>query len=155
MVWLLSALLYVHVLGAIFWFGSSIMFHTILVPALVKLPYEAQHNWLESIRDSYSRVVGPIAGLTILFGILRGAFAGVFSALTTPYGITFVAAFLLAIPVVIIGTRFVGVTAAKLAAAGSRDEVLSLAGKMRQYGRFELGGMGIMLALMIAMHAGY
>ena len=155
MVWLLAILLYVHILGAIFWFGSSLTFHTVLVPALVKLPYEAQHGWLQAIQGTYSRIVGPIAGLTILFGIARGAAAGVFGSLATPYGITFIAAFVLAIPVIVVGTRFVGATAAKLAAAGSGDEVLALAGRMRQYGRLEIGGMGVMLALMVAMHAGY
>jgi len=51
--------------------------------------------------------------------------------------------------------RFIGPTAQKLAAAGSRDEVLALAKQITRYGRIESAGMAVMLALMVAMHAGY
>ena len=78
-----------------------------------------------------------------------------FGSLNTPYGITFVVAFVLAIPVMIVGARFTGPTAQKLAAAGSRDEVLALAKQITRYGGIESGGMLVMLALMVAMHAGY
>jgi len=79
----------------------------------------------------------------------------VFGLLNTPYGITFIVSFVLAIPVIIIGARFTGPTAQKLAAAGSRDEVLALAKQITRYGRIESAGMAVMLALMVAMHAGY
>jgi len=155
MVWLLSVLLYIHVLGAIFWFGSGLMLQFVFIPALGTMPYEAQHPWLQALSANYSKIIGPIGGLTILFGILRGAFAGVFGSLTTPYGITFVVAFVLAIPVIIVGARFIGPTAQKLATAASRDEVVALAKQMSGYGRIEAGGMAVILALMVAMHAGY
>jgi len=154
-VWLLSALLYIHILGAIFWFGSSLTIHLIFTPNLLKLPFEAQHGWMLALRDNYSKIIGPVGGLTILFGILRGASAGVFGSLNTPSGITFVVAFVLAIPVIIVGARLVGPTAAKMAAAGSGDEMVALARRMAGYGRLEMGGMAVMLALMVAMHAGY
>jgi len=155
MVWVLSVLLFVHVLGAIFWFGSGLMLQLVFIPALGTMPYEAQHPWLQALSGNYSRIIGPVGGLTILFGILRGVFAGVLGSLNTPYGITFVVAFVLAIPVVIVGARFIGPTAQKLAAATSRDEVLALAKQMTRYGRIEEGGMAVILALMVAMHAGY
>jgi len=155
MVWLLSVLLYVHVLGAIFWFGSGLMLQFVFIPALGTMPYEAQHPWLQALSANYSKIIGPIGGLTILFGILRGAFAGVFGSLNTSYGITFVVAFVLAIPVIIVGARFIGPTAQKLATAASRDEVVALARQMSGYGRIEAGGMAVILALMVAMHAGY
>jgi len=155
MIWVLGVLLYIHVLGAIFWFGSGLMLQIVFIPALATMPYEAQHPWLQALSANYSRIIGPIGGLTILFGILRGALAGVFGSLNTPYGITFVVAFVLAIPVIIVGARFTGPTAQKLAAAGSRDEVLALAKQITRYGGIESGGMLVMLALMVAMHAGY
>ena len=155
MVWVLSVLLYVHVLGAIFWFGSGLTLQLVFIPALGTMPYEAQHPWLQALGGNYSRIIGPVGGLTILFGILRGAFAGVFGSLNTPYGITFVVAFVLAIPVIIVGARFIGPTTEKLAAAASRDEVLALAKQVSRYGRVEAGGMLLMLVLMVAMHAGY
>ena len=155
MIWVLGVLLYIHVLGAIFWFGSGLMLQIVFIPALGTMSYEAQHPWLQALSANYSRIIGPIGGLTILFGILRGAFAGVFGSLNTPYGITFVVSFLLAVPVIIVGARFIGPTAQKLAAAGSRDEVGALAKRISRYGRIEAGGMLVMLALMVAMHAGY
>jgi len=155
MIWVLAVLLYLHILGAIFWFGSGLMLQLVFIPALKGLPYEAQHPWLQALSGNYSRIIGPVGGLTILLGILRGAFAGVFGALNTPYGITFVVAFVLAIPVIIVGARFIGPTAEKLAAATTRDEVLRLAGQITRYGRLEASGMLVMLGLMVAMHAGY
>ena len=155
MVWVLSILLFVHILGAIFWFGSGLTLQIVFIPALGTMSYEAQHPWLQALSGNYSRIIGPVGGLTILFGILRGAFAGVFGLLNTPYGITFIVSFVLAIPVIIIGARFTGPTAQKLAAAGSRDEVLALAKQITRYGRIESAGMAVMLALMVAMHAGY
>jgi len=155
MIWVLAVLLYLHILGAIFWFGSGLMLQLVFIPALKGLPYEAQHPWLQALSGNYSRIIGPVGGLTILLGILRGAFAGVFGALNTPYGITFVVAFVLAIPVIIVGARFIGPTAEKLAAATTRDEVLGLAGQITRYGRLEASGMLVMLGLMVAMHAGY
>jgi len=155
MVWVLSILLFVHILGAIFWFGSGLTLQIVFIPALGTMSYEAQHPWLQALSGNYSRIIGPVGGLTILFGILRGAFAGVFGSLNTPYGITFIVSFVLAIPVIIIGARFTGPTAQKLAAAGSRDEVLALAKQITRYGRIESAGMAVMLALMVAMHAGY
>src|SRR5207249_10926514 len=127
MIWVLGVLLYIHVLGAIFWFGSGLMLQIVFIPALATMPYEAQHPWLQALSANYSRIIGPIGGLTILFGILRGALAGVFGSdqLFTSYGITFIVSFVLAIPVIIVGARFIGPTAQKLAAAGSRDEVLA------------------------------
>jgi hypothetical protein len=155
MVWVLSVLLFVHVLGAIFWFGSGLTLQIVFIPALGTMPYEAQHPWLQALSANYSRIIGPVGGLTILFGILRGVFAGVLGSLNTPYGITFVVAFVLAIPVIILGARFIGPTTEKLAAAASRDEVLALAKQVARYGRMESAGMVVMLALMVAMHAGY
>ena len=155
MVWFLGVLLFIHILGATFWFGSGLMLQVVFIPSLANMPYEAQHPWLQALSGNYSRIIGPVGGLTILFGILRGAFAGVFGALNTPYGITFVISFVLAIPVIIVGARFIGPTAQKMAAAANHDEVLALAKQITRYGRIESGGMAVILALMVAMHAGY
>ena len=155
MIWVLAVLLYLHILGAIFWFGSGLMLQLVFIPALKNLPYEAQHPWLQALSANYSRIIGPVGGITVLLGILRGVFAGVLGSLTTPYGITFVAAFVLAIPVIIVGARFIGPTANKLAAAASREEVVRLSGVISRYGRLEASGMLVMLGLMVAMHTGY
>ena len=61
MIWLLSILLYVHILGAIFWFGSGMMLRYVLMLALPKMPYEAQHPFLPVIAGNYSGIIGPSA----------------------------------------------------------------------------------------------
>ncbi len=155
MAWVLALLLFIHILGATFWFGSGLMFQIVFIPSLTNMSYEAQHPWLQALSGNYSRIIGPVGGLTILFGVLRGAFAGVFGSLNTAYGITFVIAFVLAVPVIIVGARFIGPTAQKMAVAANRDEVIALAKQISRYGRLESGGMVVMLALMVAMHAGY
>lgn len=154
-VWLSSVLLYFHILGAIFWVGSGMFLQFVFVPLLRTVPYEAQHPMMQGIGDRYGRAIAPIGGVTVLLGILRGISTGVLGALTTPYGITWLAAIVLAVLVIVVGARLVGPTAEKLAVAGTRDEVLSLADQITRYGRIEFSGMLLMLALMVAMHAGY
>jgi uncharacterized membrane protein len=153
--WLLSALLYLHILAAIFWFGSSLTLNLVFFPILARLPFEAQLPWMQAVSVRYGPVIGPVGGLTVLFGVLRGIFGGVLQALGTPYGITWIASIVLVIPVIFIGAGLVGPTATKMAATTQRDEFARLGSQVRLYGRFELAGFAVMLGLMVAMHAGY
>lgn len=155
MVWVFSILLYFHILAAIFWFGTGMMLHLVFVPSLRAMSFDAQHAWLQALSKRYGPIVAPVAISTILLGILRGLSTGVLSHLSTPYGLTYLAAILLAIPIIIVGVRFTGPTAAKLAIASSQVEVLSLAQRITRYGQLEMTGFAIMLGLMVAMHAGY
>jgi uncharacterized membrane protein len=155
MVWLQSGLLYLHILGAIFWFGSGLFLQHVVVPSLERLPFEGQKSLLGSIAERYGRYIGPLALLTVLLGILRGLSVGVLGILDTPYGITWLASIAGAIAVIGIGVRFVGPTAARMAAASSREELLGHAARIRRYGGAERAGMLGMLVLMVAMRAGY
>jgi uncharacterized membrane protein len=40
MVWLQSVLLYLHIIGAIFWFGSGLFLQFVITPALISMPFE-------------------------------------------------------------------------------------------------------------------
>jgi putative copper export protein len=153
--WLLSALLYLHVLAAVFWFGSSLTLHLVFFPILNRLPFEAQLPWMQALSTRYGPVIGPVGGATVLFGVLRGIFSGVLGVLNTPYGITWLASIALVIPVIFVGAGLVGPTATKMAATVQRDEFARLGSLVRRYGRFELAGFSVMLALMVALHAGY
>jgi uncharacterized membrane protein len=155
LVWLQGLLLYLHIIGATFWFGSGLFLQLVLAPALRGWQFEAQKPLLIAISGRYGKVVGPLAGLTVLFGILRGLVAGVFGNLGSPYGLTFLASIVGAGFVIFVGARFIGPTAEKMAEAATRDDVVELAGRIMRYGRFEIGGMLVMLALMVAMRAGY
>ena len=140
MIWLQSGLLYLHILGAIFWFGSGLTFQLVIVPALEKTPYEGQKPFLASVGGGYGRVVGPIAGLTILLGILRGISTGVLGILNTAYGVTWLLAMAGGLLVIFVGMRFVGPTAARMGAAGSREEVLAEARGSSATGRSSAAG---------------
>ncbi|HKW71508.1 MAG TPA: hypothetical protein VJQ08_01630 [Candidatus Dormibacteraeota bacterium] len=155
MVWLASILLYLHILGAIFWVGSAMMFQFIFVPALKGMPFEAQHPWLQALAARYGPVVGVAGGLTMLLGLARGVSTGVLGTLSSPYGVTWLVAILVGLPVVALGAAFIGPTDNKMATAGTKEEVVTLATRMSRFGRAEFGGMVFLLALMVAMHAGY
>ena len=155
MVWLISIVLYLHILGAIFWVGSAMMFQYVFVPALRGMPFEAQHPWLQSLAVRYGPVIGVVGGLTMVLGVLRGVLTGVLGSLNTPYGATWLVAVVLGVPVIAIGGGLIGPTGNKMAAAGSKDEVQALAARMSTYGRLESAGFLVLLALMVAMHAGY
>jgi uncharacterized membrane protein len=155
MVWLQSVLLYLHIVGAIFWFGSGLFLQFVIVPALMSMPFEGQKPFLVALASRYGKVIGPIGGLTVLLGILRGISSGVLGNLGSPYGLTYLASILGAVFVIVVGARFIGPTAEKMAAAATREDVNSLASRIRGYGRYDTGGMLVLIGLMVAMRAGY
>lgn len=59
------------------------------------------------------------------------------------------------IPLILLGPAIIAPTANKMAGASTKDEVTSLAGRIGIYGRIEAGLVIVLLALMVAMHAGY
>ena len=155
MVWLQSVLLFVHILGAIFWFGSGLFLQLVMLPAIRGMQFDEQKSIFTALAGRYGKIIGPVGGLTVLFGFLRGLVAGVFGNLGSAYGITFLAAIAGAVFVIVVGARFIGPTAEKLAHATSREDVLQLADKIQGYGRYDIGGMLVMIGLMVAMRAGY
>lgn len=54
-IWLLSVILFLHVLGAIFWFGSSMTMQLIFARALPGMSYEAQHARTQVLASKYGR----------------------------------------------------------------------------------------------------
>jgi uncharacterized membrane protein len=155
MVWLQSVLLYLHIIGAIFWFGSGLFLQFVITPALISMPFEGQKPFLLALAARYGKIIGPVGGLTVLLGILRGISAGVLGNLGSAYGITFLASIVGAVFVIFVGARFLGPTAEKMAAATTREEVNRLNTRIRGYGRNDTGGMLVLIGLMVAMRAGY
>ncbi|WP_337309550.1 MULTISPECIES: hypothetical protein [Candidatus Dormibacteria] len=72
MIFLLVAIQWLHVLGGIFWFGSSLTNHTVLLPAIKAEPAESRRAWLQSFGSRYGRIISPVGPLTIALGIVRG-----------------------------------------------------------------------------------
>ncbi len=155
MLWVLIALQWMHILAGIFWFGSAMTAHIVAFPAFSKFSPETQRAIIEAFAARYGRLVGAVAGLTILLGILRGLAGGVANVLTSPYGLTWMAAIVLAVAIAAFEGGRLSPTVGKLIAAGGPEQVHTLDERLSRYGKIELGGFLVLFSLMIAMRFGY
>jgi uncharacterized membrane protein len=153
--WLLIVVQWLHVLGGILWFGSSMLSDFVLLPMLRTVSPATRTEWLRVFASRYGRLVGPIGGLTILLGILRGILAGVFSQLTSAYGLTWIAAIVVGVILAAIGGGLIGRTAGKMAAANDDATMNPLYNRIQGYARYEAAGFLVIFSLMIAMRFGY
>lgn len=96
--WGVFLMQWVHVMLAIFRFGSVLYADVVVIPALMKLPPE-QQKVSALLGRRTSRVMLPVSILVVIFGVLLGTLFGDVQSLTflfgTAYGITFLIAFLL------------------------------------------------------------
>ena len=155
MLWVLIALQWLHILAGIFWFGSALTVHIIAFPAFRKFPPETRRTIIEAFAARYGRLVGAVAGLTILLGILRGLVGGVQNVLTSPYGLTWLAAIILAVAIAAFEGARLSPAVGKLIAAGESEQILALDERLALYGKIELSGFLVLFSLMIAMRFGY
>ena len=75
--------------------------------------------------------------------------------LTSPYGVTWMAAILLAVGVAAFEGARLSPVVAKLIAAGGPEQIEALDQRLAGYGRIELGGFLVLFSMMIAMRFGY
>jgi uncharacterized membrane protein len=145
---------WLHVLGGIFWFGSTLTNQVVVVPAIKAQTPESQKAWWRSNSSRYGQMIAAAAGTTILLGIIRGLVGGVWSALGSAYGLTWIASLLLGLGLAFVGARLTGPTAAKLASAEHANYGAHLT-RLSRLGRVELGLFLVLFSLMIAMRFGY
>jgi uncharacterized membrane protein len=150
----LIAVQWLHVLGGIFWFGSTLTNHVVVVPSIKAQPPESQKAWWRSYSSRYGQMIAAVAGTTILFGIIRGLLGGVLSVLGSAYGLTWIASLVLGIGLAFVGARLTGPTAERLASADHADYGAHLA-RLSRLGRVELGLFLVLFSLMIVMRFGY
>jgi uncharacterized membrane protein len=92
---------WLHVLCAIFWFGSALYANLVLWPTLRRLPGQQEDAILTSLRSGRGRTATLIVAFgTVGLGILRGIAGGVLVRLDTWYGVTFIAAAIVGIAMV-------------------------------------------------------
>ncbi|TMC55235.1 MAG: hypothetical protein E6J19_13505 [Chloroflexi bacterium] len=127
---------WLHVIFAIYWFGTILFTRMVLFPTLRRIP---EHE--TAVRTEM--VVGPARRLTIIastgtvaLGILRGALTGVWSDLATPYGITYLGA-------LVIGLLMVSYI------------TIGWPNGRPVYGKLYVAGFPVMFTLMVAMRFGY
>ena len=98
--WLLFAVQWLHVLGAITWFGAVIYNDFILIPAITTLPAREQRTAGTAIGNQAAKVITGASAAVIVLGILRGTVFGsirTLDALTTPYGFTWLVALIVSV----------------------------------------------------------
>ncbi len=86
------AIQWLHVLGGIFWFGSTLFVSLILAPAMMSLPPRTTEPVFRATTKRARVVLETVGAITVLLGIIRGTLLGPVQSvqflLGTPYGIT-------------------------------------------------------------------
>ena len=155
MLWILIALQWLHILAGIFWFGSAMTASIVVFPAFRKFQPETQRAIIEAFAARYGRLVAAVAGLTIILGILRGLAGGVLTVLTTPYGLTWIAAIGLALAIAAFEGAWLSPSVGRLIAASRPEEIQALDKRIANQGAIQLAGFIVLFSLMIAMRFGY
>jgi hypothetical protein len=132
----LAVVHWLHVILAVYWFGTILFTRLVLFPALRQIP---EHE--AAVRKQL--VVGPSRRLTMIastgtvaLGILRGAMTGVWSSLDSLYGITY----LIALVIGVLMVSFVTV-------GWPPDRPI--------FQKLYVAGFPVMFTLMVAMRFGY
>jgi uncharacterized membrane protein len=154
MFWLTAILQWAHILFAIAWFGSSIAVNFLVAPAAARLSPDDQAGWWTAFGQASTRYFPSVAGATMLFGIARGVVGGVFSALTSAYGLTWLAALVLSIGLAVWGARVTNAAVVRIGSSAGSEREAAIATAAR-VGRIEMAGFLLIFTLMIAMRFGY
>jgi uncharacterized membrane protein len=132
----LSVVQWLHVIFAVYWFGTILFTRMVLFPALRQIP---EHE--AAVRKQL--VVGPSRRLTqiastgtVVLGIIRGSMTGVWDNLGSAYGVTYLTA-------LVIGTLMMSY----VAFGWPPDRPL--------YQKLYVAGFPVMFTLMVAMRFGY
>ena len=92
---------WLHVFCGIFWFGGTLFLDFVVIPTLISLPLGHQRTFNQRFSKIAARVIGPVATLAILLGLVRGIFFGPVASFAflfgTSYGITFLISLIAAI----------------------------------------------------------
>jgi|SRR5579859_769341 len=153
--WLLAILQWLHILGGIFWFGAALTADFIVLPVVQSLPRPAQPAFIGALGKRGEKIIVPVAAMTILLGVVRGVAGGVLSSLTTPYGVTWIAAFIAGTSLLLFGVRILTPAANRALAMPPGPAFDAALPRIRNMTLAELGGFVVILVLMIAMRFGY
>ena len=74
--WLVAVVQWLHVLFAIFWFGSVLALTFVVMPVLGREPQPGKQAFVGALERQVHRLLPPLAGMTILLGIVRGTVLG-------------------------------------------------------------------------------
>jgi len=153
MLYLLQGL---HVLLGIFWFGGAMFSDMVVMPAVRTLDPAGRQAFLAPYARQARRVIAPLSGLTIVFGLALGFPLGAWSRLGSLYGETFLAGLVLAVGLSFWGAMVVGRGAERLGALAPDSPDLDVAFERFRAGAVaELAGFVVLFVLMVALRFGY
>jgi len=108
MLWLTGIVQWLHIVAAIIWLGGTIFMYYGVYPALLKLSAQEGQKFLGILQKYAGPLMAVSGSAVVLLGLLRGTVFGPIRSramLVSPYGLTFIAAFVLAIVLTILGGR--------------------------------------------------
>ena len=147
----LAVLQYLHVICAIFWFGSILYGDFVLAPAFQVAGREPSAAVGAAAMRIGDRIIIPIAGLTILLGFLRGAAEGTVTQFGTLYSWTWAVSLLVGVGLMLWGIRVTSPTARRVMAMGPGPEFDEQFRRARTVASIEVLGFLAIIGLMIAM----
>lgn len=163
--WGEAILQWLHVLFGTLWFGGALFANFVVVPSMMKLPPEAQQQFVKIFAKQSERVMLIAASGAILLGFLRGTVFGdikSFNALGTAYGIYWLIGLIAACLTYAYGAWYMSPRASQLGADLAAAEIgpgepltPELAAKVSRVtmlALLELVGFFVIFTAMIAMH---
>jgi uncharacterized membrane protein len=166
--WPTFVIQWLHVLLGIFWFGASLTANLILVPALSPLPLAEQQRFGGAYGTVANRVLPPVAYAVVILGVIRGTVFGplqsVDAVLGSAYGLTWLAALVVALGTQAFAQRVLAPNIGRLseldpATAVDEEgrpsaELSAIIGRAKRHTIVELAGFGVIFTCMILMRFG-
>jgi uncharacterized membrane protein len=154
-VWVLAVLQWLHVFFGIFWFGAVLTLDFIVIPTVMTVSPAVQQAFGGALGKRAPKVITPVAGMTILLGLIRGIAGGVLGNLGSAYGLTWIAALVLGTGLLVFGLRFITPAAEKIQETAPGPEFDAAVEHIKRLTISELVGFALILTFMIAMRFGY
>ena len=154
--WLTAITHWLHVLFAIFWFGSTLFTDFVLMPAVMQMSPGAQRELGQRIGPIAERAETAAGVATIVLGVILGTIAGPVQSVTfllgTAYGLTWLVSLVLALAVFVFGARMLTPAVAGVARAATPDEQAAAVARVRLYSLLQLAGFILIFTAMVLMH---
>jgi uncharacterized membrane protein len=154
--WLTGIVHWLHVLFAIFWFGSTLFTDFVLMPAVIQLSPGAQRELGQRIGPIAERAETAAGIATIVLGVILGTVAGPVQSVAflvgTAYGLTWLVSLVLALAVFAFGALALTPAVAGVARATTPAELATAVGRLRVYTIVQLGGFLLIFTGMVLMH---
>lgn len=154
--WLTGIIHWLHVLFAIFWFGSTLYADFVLLPAAMQMSPGAQRELGQRIGPIAERAETAAGIATIVLGVILGTIVGPIQSLTflvgTAYGITWLVSLVLALAVFAFGLWVLTPAVAGVARATTPAELEAAVARVRRYAILQLAGFLLIFTAMVLMH---